>query len=113
MLKPLLLSALLMICLLCSQLKAQETIAFTGSDKTLTIGKKALIFYDSTGVLTPEKILSVSGFYSSNNKIPAEQVKKGNIWIKVAIQNLSHDSTLFFNLPYSNISNISIFQISN
>jgi signal transduction histidine kinase len=94
-------------------LLAQSTAIYTSSDKPYQVGKKASVFYDSTGHITERNILSVSRFYSAGNKFPVFDVKPGNIWIKVAFKNESRDSILFFNLPYSNISKFSVFQVIN
>lgn len=91
----------------------QEPAVYNKPDKPFEAGKKASIFYDHTGNITPENVLSVTDFQDAGNKFPVMQVKGGNIWIKVALRNLTYDSSLYFNLPYSNISRIIVFKVVN
>jgi len=94
-------------------LSAQETVSYTGLITPYPVGKKTSIFYDSTGLITEGNILSVKKFHSARDKFPVFQVIGGNVWIKVAFRNDSKDSILFFNLPYTNISRLSVYKVEN
>src|SRR4051812_43466453 len=96
--------------LLFHTLYSQETATYVDSSEPYPAGKKSSIFYDSTGLVTEQNILSVSEFHPAGDKFPVFDVKQGNLWIKVAVRNESSDSILYFNLPYCNISKLSIFK---
>ncbi len=85
----------------------------TVSDKQPTTSIAPFIYeYIDKGdkVSTLEQIINENLFTKANGKIPiyAQHVK--SVWLKFTVKNLTSQSGLFINIPYTNLSIVSLYQ---
>jgi len=90
-----------------------QAVKINYPDSSVSIGAYSSYFIDTAETYTAANILSADRFEKSAKKIPVFGVLKGNIWVNFSVTNSSADSVLFFDLQYSNISELEFYELKN
>lgn len=105
--------ALCVCCLACSPLsalQAQDTIVVRNGERATMIGEHVwLLSQKADSVSQPGQLLHHPGFKASNKSIinfPAGPITH---WLKFRLNNKTRQPTLFMELPYMNISDLTLY----
>ena len=93
-----------------SGVRAQDKILFPAENSgSIPIGNYVYLFHDQHSVYSNSEIIDLDSFVSENKDIPVfSNVIDGIIWAKFSISNINNLPDLYLDLPYANISEISL-----
>ena len=97
-----------------NQLQAQDQkIQITGSNQSVILAENVDFLEDPTNQLTAEQVLKSGNFKRSNNRIPVFSNNIQNVWFRMDVSNQSASSSLFLDIAYSNLSEVSCYRIDS
>lgn len=108
-------STLLLLFIATNVINAQQKVLDIKKDiSSVPIGKYIYMYRDAQSIYTDSEIVHITQFQPQNKDIPVSaDVTKGNIWAKFKVVNFTADSIFFFNLQYSNISQLTFYKYQN
>lgn len=96
------------------QLQAQEQkIQITGSQQSVMLAENVDFLEDSTNQLTAEQVLQSGNFKRSTDQIPVFKNRVQNAWFRLDVSNQSASSSLFLDITYSNLSEVTFYRIDS
>jgi len=102
---------LVLVCFSLPELSAAQTqLVIEKGGKPVPVGTNTFIFIDSNHRYTPEAIAGSDAFIQSKKGISIFPVVEGTLWVRFSILNKTDDSTLFIDLQYANISDLSFYK---
>ena len=97
-----------------NQLQAQEQkIQITGSKQSVILAENVDFLIDSTNQLTAQQVLQSGNFKRSTNKIPVFSTSVQNVWFRLDVSNQSASPSLFLDIAYSNLSEVTCYRIDS
>ena len=90
-----------------------QTVSVTDSIQDYTISANMDELVDSAGNLTAAQVLHDTRFHNTNGRIPIYPNNVNSVWFRFKAQNLSNSSTLFLNIAYPNLSNVSLYRVDS
>jgi signal transduction histidine kinase len=96
------------------QVQAQEQkIQITGSQQSVILAENVDFLEDPTNQLTAEQVLQSGNFKRSTNQIPVFKNSVQNAWFRLDVSNQSASSSLFLDIAYSNLSEVTCYRIDS
>ena len=96
------------------QVQAQEQkIQITGSKQSVILAENVDFLEDPTNQLTAEQVLQTGNFKRSTNQIPVFSNNVQNAWFRLDVSNQSASSSLFLDIAYSNLSEVTCYRIDS
>ena len=96
------------------QLQAQEQkIQITGSQQSVMLAENVDFLEDPTNQLTAEQVLQSGNFKRSTDQIPVFKNRVQNAWFRLDVTNQSASSSLFLDITYSNLSEVTCYRIDS
>jgi two-component system, NtrC family, sensor kinase len=96
------------------QVQAQEQkIQITGSQQSVMLAENVDFLEDPTNQLTAEQVLQSGNFKRSTDQIPVFKNRVQNAWFRVDVTNQSASSSLFLDITYSNLSEVTCYRIDS
>ena len=97
-----------------NQIQAQEQkIQITGSKQSVILAENVDFLIDSTNQLTAQQVLQSGNFKRSTNKIPVFSTSVQNVWFRLDVSNQSASPSLFLDIAYSNLSEVTCYRIDS
>jgi two-component system, NtrC family, sensor kinase len=97
-----------------NQIKAQEQkIQITGSQQSVMLAENVDFLEDPTNQLTAEQVLQSGNFKRSTDQIPVFKNRVQNAWFLLDVTNQSASSSLFLDITYSNLSEVTCYRIDS
>lgn len=104
----------LLLAISFSTLSAQDQkIQITGSQQSIILAENVDFLEDPTNQLTAEQVLQSGNFKRSTNQIPVFKNNVQNAWFKLDVTNQSASSSLFLDIAYSNLSEVTCYRIDS
>ncbi len=104
----------LLLAISFSTLSAQDQkIQITGSQQSVILAENVDFLEDPTNQLTAEQVLQSGNFKRSTNQIPVFKNNVQNAWFKLDVTNQSASSSLFLDIAYSNLSEVTCYRIDS
>lgn len=95
-------------------LQAQEQgIQITGSQQSVILADNVDLLEDPSNQLTAEQVLQSGKFKRSSNLIPVFSSSLQNAWFRFDVTNQSASSSLFLDIAYSNLSELTFYRIDS
>jgi two-component system NtrC family sensor kinase len=96
------------------QIQAQEQkIQITGSQQSVMLAENVDFLEDPTNQLTAEQVLQSGNFKRSTDQIPVFKNRVQNAWFRLDVSNQSASSSLFLDITYSNLSEVTFYRIDS
>lgn len=96
------------------QVQAQEQkIQITGSQQSVMLAENVDFLEDPTNQLTVEQVLQSGNFKRSTDQIPVFKNRVQNAWFRLDVTNQSASSSLFLDITYSNLSEVTCYRIDS
>lgn len=96
------------------QIQAQEQkIQITGSQQSVMLAENVDFLEDPTNQLTAEQVLQSGNFKRSTDQIPVFNNGVQNAWFRLDVSNQSASSSLFLDITYSNLSEVTFYRIDS
>ena len=96
------------------QVQAQEQkIQITGSQQSVMLAENVDFLEDPTNQLTAEQVLQSGNFKRSTDQIPVFKNRVQNAWFRLDVTNQSASSSLFLDITYSNLSEVTCYRIDS
>lgn len=92
--------------------KDNEILNITDVSRTNPVGKYVYMFIDKKSIYTTRDIIANAEFNLQQKAIPVMDVTKGTVWAKFSVFNSSADSMFYLDLQYSNISELTLYKLS-
>lgn len=92
--------------------KDNEVLNITDVSRTTPVGKYVYMFIDKKSIYTKSDIIANAEFELQQKAIPVMDVTKGTVWAKFSVFNSSLDSMFYLDLQYSNISELTLYKLS-
>ena len=97
-----------------NQIQAQEQkIQITGSQQSVMLAENVDFLEDPTNQLTAEQVLQSGNFKRSTDQIPVFKNRVQNAWFRLDVTNQSASSSLFLDITYSNLSEVTCYRIDS
>ena len=97
-----------------NQIQAQEQkIQITGSQQSVMLAENVDFLEDPTNQLTAEQVLQSGNFKHSTDQIPVFKNRVQNAWFRLDVSNQSASSSLFLDITYSNLSEVTCYRIDS
>ncbi|MCX6265186.1 MAG: ATP-binding protein [Bacteroidetes bacterium] len=97
-----------------NQLQAQEQkIQITGSKQSVILAENVDFLEDPSNQLTAEQVLQSGKFKRSTYQIPVFSNSVQNAWFRLDVSNQSASSSLFLDIAYSNLSEVTCYRIDS
>jgi two-component system, NtrC family, sensor kinase len=97
-----------------NQIQAQEQkIQITGSQQSVMLAENVDFLEDPTNQLTAEQVLQSGNFKRSTDQIPVFKNRVQNAWFRLDVTNQSASSSLFLDITYSNLSEVTFYRIDS
>lgn len=97
-----------------NQIQAQEQkIQITGSQQSVMLAENVDFLEDPTNQLTAEQVLQSGNFKRSTDQIPVFNNGVQNAWFRLDVSNQSASSSLFLDITYSNLSEVTFYRIDS
>jgi len=93
--------------------KTNEVLNITDISRTIPVGKYVYMFIDKKSIFTSQDIIANADFELQKKAIPVMDVTKGTVWAKFSVFNSSRDSMYYLDLQYSNISELTLYKLSD
>jgi signal transduction histidine kinase len=102
----------LLLAISFSTISAQEQkIQITGSQQSVMLAENVDFLEDPTNQLTAEQVLQSGNFKRSTDQIPVFKNRVQNAWFLLDVSNQSASSSLFLDITYSNLSEVTCYRI--
>lgn len=94
-----------------SSLGQQKLLTIDNQSSSQPIGKYTYLYEDKQMIYADSEISNITQFVPESKDITVRnKIIPGNVWVKFAIINKSSDSSLFLDLDYPNISEITLYK---
>jgi signal transduction histidine kinase len=104
----------LLLAISFSTISAQEQkIQITGSQQSVMLAENVDFLEDPTNQLTAEQVLQSGNFKRSTDQIPVFKNRVQNAWFRLNVSNQSASSSLFLDITYSNLSEVTFYRIDS
>lgn len=95
-----------------NSLGQQKLLTIDNQSSSQPIGKFTYLYEDKQMIYADSEISNITQFVPESKDITVRnKIIPGNVWVKFAIINKSSDSSLFLDLDYPNISEITLYKL--
>ncbi|MDB5193138.1 MAG: hypothetical protein JWQ96_2701 [Segetibacter sp.] len=96
-----------------SNAKGQSTISITDNHPSESIAGHLNEFIDRSSISSAEALLKSRPFHASKDNVPIYASSIKSVWLQFQAKNASSSKTLYLNIAYPNLSEVSIYKIEN
>ena len=90
-----------------------QTIQITNQSPYAVLSSGLEQLVDSTKISTPDEVLHSFSFVKNKGRIPVFLNTVKSVWFRFTTENNSGSGTLFLNIPYPNLSRVSLYKIDS
>lgn len=96
-----------------SSIGQQNILTIDNKSSSQPIGKFTYLYEDKQMLYADSEIINIAQFTPESKDITVRnEIIPGNVWVKFTIVNKSSDSSLFLDLDYPNISEITLYRLN-
>lgn len=105
----------LVVCLLpfTPALAQTPQIQITGDRQSSVLAENIEFMEDVSNKMSPQEVLEKGQFLRTNNQIPVFNSNVKNAWFRMDVANQSASNSLFIDIAYSNLSQVSLYRIDS